>query len=222
MIHDPQTAADLGIGMVHQHFSLVESLTVWENVLLGDHARLDRRRARQQVAETAEHYGLGIDPDRRVGDLSAGLRQRVELIKCLRRDPAIVILDEPTSVLTPAESEQLFTTLREVDRPRATGGGAREPQARRGAARDRRDHDHAPRPGGRPAPHGRRFRRRTGPRDGGPRGVAAHQCRRTRSDHADRDRRADAPDADSPAVDPPAVDRLRRPYGSGSTADRRC
>jgi simple sugar transport system ATP-binding protein len=66
------------------------------------------------VAETAEHYGLGIDPDRRVGDLSAGLRQRVELIKCLRRDPAILILDEPTSVLTPAESEQLFTTLREV------------------------------------------------------------------------------------------------------------
>ena len=114
VIHDPQTAADLGIGMVHQHLSLVDSLTVWENVLLGDHARFDRRRAREQVAETAEHYGLGIDPDRRVGDLSAGLRQRVELIKCLRRDPAILILDEPTSVLTPAESEQLFTTLREV------------------------------------------------------------------------------------------------------------
>jgi general nucleoside transport system ATP-binding protein len=114
IIHDPQTAADLGIGMVHQHLSLVESLTVWENVLLGDHSRFDRRRARQQVADTAEHYGLGIDPDRRVGDLSAGLRQRVELIKCLRRDPAILILDEPTSVLTPAESEQLFTTLRDV------------------------------------------------------------------------------------------------------------
>jgi simple sugar transport system ATP-binding protein len=114
VIHDPQTAADMGIGMVHQHLSLVDSLTVWENVLLGDHARFDRRRAREQVAETAEHYGLGIDPDRRVGDLSAGLRQRVELIKCLRRDPAILILDEPTSVLTPAESEQLFTTLREV------------------------------------------------------------------------------------------------------------
>ena len=112
VIHDPQTAADLGIGMVHQHLSLVESLTVWENVLLGDHTRLDRRRFRRQVAETAEHYGLDIDPDRRAGDLSAGLRQRAELIKCLRRDPAILILDEPTSVLTPAESEQLFTTLR--------------------------------------------------------------------------------------------------------------
>ena len=114
VIHDPQTAADLGIGMVHQHLSLVDSLTVWENVLLGDHARFDRRRAREQVVETAEHYGLGIDPDRRVGDLSGGLRQRVELIKCLRRDPAILILDEPTSVLTPAESEQLFITLRDV------------------------------------------------------------------------------------------------------------
>lgn len=114
VIHDPQTAADLGIGMVHQHLSLVESLTVWENVVLGDHRRLDRRAARQQVTETAEHYGLDIDPDRRVGELSAGLRQRVELIKCLRRDPAIVILDEPTSVLTPAESEQLFRTLRDV------------------------------------------------------------------------------------------------------------
>ena len=114
VIHDPQTAADLGIGMVHQHLSLVESLTVWENVLLGDHRRFDRRAARDSVVETASHYGLDIDPDRRVGDLSAGLRQRVELIKCLRRDPKILILDEPTSVLTPAESEQLFTTLREV------------------------------------------------------------------------------------------------------------
>ncbi len=114
IIGDPQTAADLGVGMVHQHLSLVDSLTVWENVLLGDHRRVDRRAARDEVIEVAEHYGLGIDPDARVGDLSAGLRQRVELIKCLRRDPAILILDEPTSVLTPAESEQLFETLRSV------------------------------------------------------------------------------------------------------------
>jgi len=113
-IHDPQTAADLGIGMVHQHFSLVDTLTVWENVLLGDHHRFDRAAARRQVAETGERYGLQVDPDRVVGDLSAGLRQRVELIKCLRRDPSILILDEPTSVLTPAESEDLFTTLRTV------------------------------------------------------------------------------------------------------------
>ncbi len=111
-VHDPQTAADLGIGMVHQHLSLVDELTVWENVLLGDHRRFDRGIARRQVADTAARYGLAIDPDVRVGDLSAGLRQRVELIKCLRRDPKILILDEPTSVLTPAESEDLFSTLR--------------------------------------------------------------------------------------------------------------
>lgn len=113
-IHDPQVASALGVGMVHQHLSLVEPLTVWENVLLGERARLDRARARRLVAEIGEHYGLKVDPDARIADLSAGLRQRVELIKCLRRDPRIVILDEPTSVLTPAESEQLFITLRDV------------------------------------------------------------------------------------------------------------
>ena len=113
-IDDPQAAATLGIGMVHQHFSLVDPLTVWENVLLGERARFDRRRARDLVGEIGDRYGLTIDPDARVGDLSAGLRQRVELIKCLRRDPRVVVLDEPTSVLTPAESEQLFTTLREI------------------------------------------------------------------------------------------------------------
>lgn len=113
-IHDPQAAAALGIGMVHQHFSVVDALTVWENVLLGERSRLDRSAARDSVREIGERYGLEIDPDARVGELSAGLRQRVELIKCLRRDPAILILDEPTSVLTPAESETLFTTLREV------------------------------------------------------------------------------------------------------------
>lgn len=113
-IHDPQVAASLGVGMVHQHFSLVEPLTVWENVLLGEPVRLDRARARRLVGEIGEHYGLQVNPDARIADLSAGLRQRVELIKCLRRDPRIVILDEPTSVLTPAESEQLFHTLRDV------------------------------------------------------------------------------------------------------------
>ena len=113
-INDPAEAAEQGIGMVHQHFSLVEPLTVWENVILGERIRLDGAAARQRVGEISERYGLDIDPDERVSDLSAGLRQRVEIIKCLRRDPAIVILDEPTSVLTPAESEQLFAVLRLV------------------------------------------------------------------------------------------------------------
>ena len=113
-IGNPAEAAELGIGMVHQHFSLVEPLTVWENVILGERIRLDAASAKRRVGEISERYGLAIDPDERISDLSAGLRQRVEIIKCLRRDPAIVILDEPTSVLTPGESEQLFAVLRRV------------------------------------------------------------------------------------------------------------
>ena len=113
-IHDPLTASALGIGMVHQHFSLVDALTVWENVALGDAGRLDPNATRSRIGEIAEQYGLVIDPDKRVGDLTAGLRQRVEIIKCLRRDPSIVIFDEPTSVLTPEESQQLFESLRHV------------------------------------------------------------------------------------------------------------
>ena len=113
-IHDPLAAAALGIAMVHQHFSLVDQLSVWENVALGEEGRLRSAGVRDRVAAISEQYGLEIDPDVRVGDLTAGLRQRVEIIKCLRRDPHILVFDEPTSVLTPEESEQLFSTLREV------------------------------------------------------------------------------------------------------------
>jgi len=113
-ITDPQVAAGHGIAMVHQHFSLVDPLTVWENIALGDGGRLDPGDVRERVGEISEHYGLAIDPDARVGDLPAGLRQRVEIIKCLRRDPDILIFDEPTSVLTPEESVQLFDSLRRV------------------------------------------------------------------------------------------------------------
>ncbi len=113
-IHSPLAAASLGIGMVHQHFSLVDALTVWENVALGEAGRLDPAAIRNRIGEIADHYGLVIEPDARVGELTAGLRQRVEIIKCLRRDPTIVIFDEPTSVLTPEESVQLFASLRQV------------------------------------------------------------------------------------------------------------
>lgn len=113
-IHSPLAAASLGIGMVHQHFSLVDALTVWENVALGEAGRLDPTAIRNRIGDIADHYGLLIEPDARVGDLTAGLRQRVEIIKCLRRDPTIVIFDEPTSVLTPEESVQLFASLRQV------------------------------------------------------------------------------------------------------------
>ena len=113
-IPNPVAAAKLGIGMVHQHFSLVEALTVWENVTLGDHNRLDRAGTRDDVAELGDRYGLHVDPDARVGDLAVGLRQRVEVLKCLRRQPDILIFDEPTAVLTPEESEELFFSLRQV------------------------------------------------------------------------------------------------------------
>ncbi len=113
-ISDPLTAAKLGIGMVHQHFSLVDALTVWENVALGEAGRLDQVSVLMRIDEIGEQYGLEIDPMARVGDLTAGLRQRVEIIKCLRRDPSIVIFDEPTSVLTPEESTTLFDSFRDV------------------------------------------------------------------------------------------------------------
>ncbi len=113
-IHDPIDAATQGIGMVHQHFSLVDALSVWENVALGDVGKLRPAAVRDRVGDLSNHYGLTIDPDAVVGELPAGMRQRVEIIKCLRRDPQVLIFDEPTSVLTPAESEQLFEALRRV------------------------------------------------------------------------------------------------------------
>ncbi|MFB9961426.1 ABC transporter ATP-binding protein [Sinosporangium siamense] len=111
-VNDPLAAAGLGIAMVHQHFSLVGRMKVWENVTLGERGRVDRDQARRLVKEVGERYGLVVDPDAHVENLSTGERQRVELIKCLRRDPGLLILDEPTSVLTLAESRELFSVLR--------------------------------------------------------------------------------------------------------------
>jgi simple sugar transport system ATP-binding protein len=111
IIYDPVDAARRGIGMVHQHYSLVDALSVWENVALGERGSLDPGSTRDKVVEITKRYGLEVDPDARIGDLTAGIRQRVEIIKCLRHEPRIIILDEPTAVLTPAESEQLFEVL---------------------------------------------------------------------------------------------------------------
>ena len=120
-IRDPNHAASLGIAMVHQHFSVIDALTVWENVHLGAGGSLDPAKLRREVQELSAAYDLVIDPDARVGDLNASQRQRLEIIKCLRRDPAVIILDEPTSVLTLAESRRLFEVLRRMvaDRQRA-------------------------------------------------------------------------------------------------------
>lgn len=115
-ITSPQDAVAHGVGMVHQHFSLIDGLRVWENVVLGDSGRVDKAKACSEVRQVSAHYGLPLDPEARVESLSAGERQRVEVIKALRRDPHILILDEPTSVLTQAESAELFTVLRRVVR----------------------------------------------------------------------------------------------------------
>ena len=172
-IVDPVDAAERGIAMVHQHFSLVEPLTVWENVALGDIGRLDPRAVRDRVAEISEQYGLQIDPDDRISDLPAGLRQRVEIIKCLRRDPQVLVFDEPTSVLTPDESDFLFSALRRVVRGRGEGCGAGQPQAARGDVGHGRDHHHARRPGGRDQGDGIERCGLAGPGDGRAGRVAA-------------------------------------------------
>ncbi|GAB1410935.1 ABC transporter ATP-binding protein [Desulfovibrionales bacterium] len=103
-----------GIGMVYQHFMLVDAMTVAENVFLGQEPGffLSRRQLEDRVAELATIYGLDLDPRARVGDLSMGERQRVEIIKLLQRQSQILIFDEPTAVLTPPEAEQLFVALR--------------------------------------------------------------------------------------------------------------
>ena len=141
-ITDPYTAGSLGIAMVHQHFSVIDALTVWENVTLGEKGRLDQNAAVRLVEDLANRYGLSIDPYALVGTLTAGQRQRVEILKCLGRSPSILVLDEPTSVLTMAESDELFCTLRSVVTEEATRRRAHQPQTRGDPERDRRGHHH--------------------------------------------------------------------------------
>jgi ABC-type uncharacterized transport system ATPase subunit len=115
-IRDPNDAIRLGIGMVHQHFQLVPVLTVTENIMLGDEATrgpfLDRRKAKNRILEISKQYGLDVDPDALIEDLPVGVQQRVEIIKALYRKADILILDEPTAVLTPQETEGLFRIMR--------------------------------------------------------------------------------------------------------------
>ncbi|MDR1193046.1 MAG: ABC transporter ATP-binding protein [Peptococcaceae bacterium] len=116
-IPSPKAAIALGIGMVHQHFKLVPNFTVAENICLGHEPikslrRVDKKRMLEHTREISERYGLVVEPEKRVRDLSVGLLQRVEILKALSRGAEILILDEPTAVLTPLECRDLFKVLR--------------------------------------------------------------------------------------------------------------
>jgi general nucleoside transport system ATP-binding protein len=115
----PKDAIAAGIGMVHQHFMLVPVFTVAENVTLGIEQAgpaglLDRRKTRAEVRELSHRYGLDVDPDALIEDLPVGIQQRVEIVKALVRQANVLILDEPTAVLTPAEAEELFRIIRQL------------------------------------------------------------------------------------------------------------
>jgi len=114
----PRAAIRAGVGMVHQHFSLAPNLTVLENVMTGTETlwslRSQTGAARKKLMAIAERFGLKVDPDARLGDLSVGEQQRVEILKALYNDARILILDEPTAVLTQIEAERLFATLKEM------------------------------------------------------------------------------------------------------------
>lgn len=116
-VHSPTDAITAGVGMVHQHFMLIPVFTVTENVMLGDETLkagvvLDRASAAQRIREISEAYQLAVDPDAYVSDLPVGVQQRVEIIKLLYRNADILILDEPTAVLTPQEADELFKILK--------------------------------------------------------------------------------------------------------------
>ena len=111
---EPRAARAQGVAMVFQHFSLFEALNVAENIALGMENPPKSNVLSDRIREVSTKYGLTLDPDRMVGDLSAGERQRVEIIRCLLQDPQLLIMDEPTSVLTPQEVDTLFATLRQL------------------------------------------------------------------------------------------------------------
>ncbi len=115
-ITNPNVAYDLGIGMVHQHFQLIENFTVTENIILGDEPHkwsiVDMEVSRKRVRELSQTYGLNVDPDAKIENISVGMQQRVEILKVLYRDADIIILDEPTAVLTPQEIDELMDILR--------------------------------------------------------------------------------------------------------------
>ncbi|MGN0354115.1 MAG: ABC transporter ATP-binding protein [Muricoprocola sp.] len=117
-IKDPNDANDLGIGMVHQHFKLVECFSVLDNIILGvettKHGFLQKEKARKKVMELSEKYGLQVEPDALIEDITVGMQQRTEILKMLYRDNEILIFDEPTAVLTPQEIQELMKIMKNL------------------------------------------------------------------------------------------------------------
>lgn len=115
-VEGPDDAIDVGIGMVHQHFMLVPTLTVAENIILGDEittalGHLDLKQAIKEVEELSDRYGLNVDPRAKIKDIPVGMEQRVEILKALYREAEVLILDEPTAVLTPQEVQELYKIM---------------------------------------------------------------------------------------------------------------
>ena len=115
-VADPHAARKLGVGMVFQHFSLFEAMTVLENIALGIEDAPDMKKLSKRVIDVSSAYGLPLDPHREVHTLSVGERQRIEIVRCLLQNPRLLIMDEPTSVLTPQEVDRLFETLRQLSK----------------------------------------------------------------------------------------------------------
>lgn len=116
IVDSPSKAAELGIGMVHQHFMLIDAFTVTENIILGSEPvnglKLNTKAAATEIKKLSEQYGLDVDPNALAGDISVGMQQRVEILKTLYRGADILIFDEPTAVLTPQEIDELMTILK--------------------------------------------------------------------------------------------------------------
>ncbi len=113
-VANPKAARKLGVGMVFQHFSLFEAMTVLENIALGMDSKIPARELESKIRDVMDQYGLKLDPQRIVADFSVGERQRIEIVRALLLNPSLLIMDEPTSVLTPQEVDQLFVVLRQL------------------------------------------------------------------------------------------------------------
>ena len=113
-IRSPKDAFDHGIGMIHQHFKLVDVLTATENIVLGLEGKLDLKAASEKIRQICDTYGFDVDPDQKIYDMSVSQKQTVEIVKVLYRGADILILDEPTAVLTPQETDKLFAVLRNM------------------------------------------------------------------------------------------------------------